>query len=95
MTEFHHHPDGIIYLRGDGEAYAATLDSFTADLASCGLPAYDGLPAGTRERRYLGAGAHFLYTADTQEDGGDWPAGDAYLAALTDLRVVAAQRGAT
>lgn len=94
MPEFHHHPDGIIYLRADGEIYAGTLEQFAADLAVCGLPAYGGLPDGIRERRYVGELFHALYTADSQLDGGDWPEGDLYLAARADLLAAAALRGA-
>lgn len=94
MAEFHHHPDGIVYLRGDGETYAAPLDDFAADLAARGLPAYAGLPQGSRERRYLPGRLHALFTADTQQAGDAWPDGELYLNALADLLAARAARGA-
>lgn len=90
MAEFHHHPDGIIYLRAEGETYAGSLDRFAAAVAARGLPAYGGLPDGIRERRYVVGAFHALYTADSQLDGGDWPHGDLYLAACVQL--IAADR---
>lgn len=92
MAEFHHHPDGIVYLRGGGADYSATLADFAADLAACGLPAYAGLPDGFRERRYLGGGLHAVYTADSQTEGGAWPEGETYLLAHADLVAAATLR---
>lgn len=94
MAEFHHHPDGIVYLRGEGVFYGAALSDFGADCAACGVPAYAGLPAGARERRYLPGRFHALYTADTQIAGGDWPDGDLYLAAIVTLAAAQAAREA-
>lgn len=94
MAEFHHHPDGVIYLRADGETYAATPELFAADLAVCGLPVYAGLPDGIRERRYVGGAFHAVYTSDSQLDGGDWPDGDLYLAGRADLLAATALRTA-
>lgn len=94
MAEFHHHPDGIVYLRGKEGFYGATLSDFGADCAACGVPAYAGLPAGARERRYLPDRFHAVYTADTQMAGGDWPEGDLYLASLVALMAAQAAREA-
>jgi len=92
MAEFHHHPDGIIYVRTEAAVYAASLAEFGEDLAACGLPPYAGLPDGTRERRYLPGLLHAVYTADTQMDAGPWPDGDAYLAAVAQLLAAQAER---
>ncbi|MGE5476573.1 MAG: hypothetical protein ACM3Q1_07965 [Bacteroidales bacterium] len=94
MAEFHHHPDGVIYLRSDAGIYAASPEDFSADLAACGLPPYAGLPAGFRERRYLPGILHAVYSADSQDGGGDWPEGERYLAAQPQLMAAAARRAA-
>lgn len=93
MAEFHHHPDGIIYLREGGAEYSAPLADFAVDLVACGLPAYAGLPDGFRERRYQSGGFHALYTGDSQTEGGVWPEGETYLSANADLGAAAARRG--
>jgi hypothetical protein len=92
MAEFHHHPDGIVYVRAEGICYAAPLAQFEADAASCALPPYAGLPPGLRERRYLAGGTHLLFTDDSQLAGGPWPEGEAYVAAVRDLDAAAARR---
>ncbi|HLO77116.1 MAG TPA: hypothetical protein VK196_11740 [Magnetospirillum sp.] len=92
MALFQHHPDGIIYMRGECGAYAASLAEFLADLETCGLPPYAGLPDGYRERRYLPGVLHALYTADSQDGGGQWGEGDAYIAAIAELSAAAACR---
>lgn len=85
MAEFHHHPDGIIYVRTEAAVYAASLAEFGEDLAACGLPPYVGLPPGYRERRYSPGVIRALYTADSQHADEDWTDGDAYLAAANAL----------
>lgn len=85
MGEFHHHPDGIVYLRAGEIVYAASLAEFRNDLAACGLPPYAGLPPGYRERRYSPGAVRALYTADSQHPDTGWTDGDAYLAACAVL----------
>lgn len=94
MTEFHHHPDDVVYLRGEGASYVEAPAGFRADCAACGLPAYAGLPEDVRERRYLPGRLHAVYTANTQAAGGDWPEGDLYLAAVAALAAAQAAREA-
>jgi len=93
MFEFHHHPDGLIYLRTEAATYVEDLPGFAADAAACGLPPYDTDLGGFRERRYEPGAFHRLYTADSQFPApADWPAGDAYLAAVDALVLAQAAR---
>lgn len=82
MNQFHHHPDGLLYMRTDSGIYAATVEQFELD---SGLP-YEGLPDGIKERRYTQGHSHIVMTdADTQV-GRDvpWEVGDRYLDLFSD-----------
>lgn len=84
---FHHHPDGIIILRGEDGAvlYAEPLAQFQADLREIGARPYEGLPAGARERRWEPRRHLIVAEGGLPEDGpADWPGG-VYLAAAEAL----------
>ncbi|HEX7126429.1 MAG TPA: hypothetical protein VF406_11775 [Thermodesulfobacteriota bacterium] len=92
-TWFHHHPDGLIVVRGDAGVYGADLATFAADCTALGLPAYEGVPVGMRERRYTPGQRHTLHDATSQYGAAiPWPAGDAYCTALPDLLAAQAAR---
>lgn len=82
MQNFHHHPDGLIYVRTDAGIYCDSVENFALDL---GQP-YPGLPEGFDERYYEPGVKHCLSTrtsAVPQELS--WPEGDAYIAAYDSL----------
>jgi len=89
MIEFHHHPDNVIYLRGQNGVYAADRATFDADLAALAVPVYSGLPAGRIERRYERGDAHvrhLLFDGVSQFAGEEpWVEGDAIVARYVDL----------
>lgn len=89
MPEFHQHPDGLIYVRGDLAIYCDTPDNFTADY---GAPA-PALPDGERERIYTQGDRHVICGkyGDTALEM-PWPEGDAIIAACATLVDRAAAR---
>lgn len=75
MANFHHHPDGWVYVRTDAGVYVDTPENFAADL---GQPYnFDG-----RERYYEPGARHFV---DHEPQPLDWSQGDAYIAACEAL----------
>jgi len=76
MSEFYHHPDGLIRIAG----LEMPLDQFLID-----VPGYS-LPAGIIGRHYIPNKRHFLYDGKSQFNGGLdkdtklWSEGDAYIA---------------
>jgi hypothetical protein len=73
--QFHHHPDGLVYVRGEGVVYCDTPQNFAADW---GHP-YEF--AG-RERIYEPGIRHFV---DNEPQPLEWAQGDAYIAGLPSL----------
>lgn len=82
MATFHHHPDGLIYVRGEGQTYCDTPQNFAAD---SGI-AYEFTG---RERIYEPVVRHFV---DDEPQPLDWPEGDAYIEALPALLAAQAAR---
>lgn len=80
--QFHHHPDGLIYLRTDHGVYEDTVEHFEQDAGS-----YSGLPPGMIERRYEPEQYHVLVSADYGQTGGvmPWTEGDGLLAAFEQI----------
>jgi len=88
MGEFHHHPDGLIYVRPDsGTIYGDTLANFQLDY---GQPA-PALPVGTDEQLYTQDIRHAYKRGGNVVDGGPrvYTWGDNCIAACASL--VAAQ----
>lgn len=88
--QFHHHPDGIMYIRdgAGGTLYAERSEDFADDLAAAGLPAYDGLPVGAYERVYKNdpAPRHLIRFEHGFDDAqAPWSFGDAVLARVAEL----------
>jgi hypothetical protein len=89
MAEYHHHPDGLIYVRAETAEYADTPENFALDY---GAPA-PALPEGERERIYTPGDRHVIcgrYGDIAQEM--PWPQGDAIIAACQTLVDRAASR---
>ncbi len=73
MAQFHHHPDGIVYVRGEvGRVYSDTAANFAKDFGEAST-----LPAGVIERFYdddKESGRHHLFDAGyNQVPGGERP----------------------
>lgn len=82
MATFHHHPDGLIYIRDGQGGYCDTIDNFILD---SGRP-YVGLPSGYIERYYEPKKTHYLSTGSSQQNQNlTWEIGDTYIAELADL----------
>jgi hypothetical protein len=80
MANFHHHPQGNIYIRTDSGVYCDTLSNFNADLASCEISPYAGLPQGCIERFYDPTGRKYVIEADYDQRGDDgFTDGDTYI----------------
>lgn len=89
MAEFHHHPDGLIYVRTALAEYADTPENFARDYGAP-VPA---LPEGERERIYTQGDRHVICGkyGDTALEM-PWPEGDAIIAAAATLVDRAAAR---
>lgn len=82
MATFHHHPDGLIYIRDDQTEYRDTVANFVSD---SGRP-YVGLPSGFIERFYDPGKTHYLSTGRNQANQNlTWEIGDTYIAELTQM----------
>lgn len=91
MAQYHHHPDGIIFIRTDAGTYFDSIDNFEIDLGA----QYPGLPSGFNERRYTPGIEHVLSNGSSAEPQPlAWPEGDAYIAAYDDLVAAKAAREA-
>jgi len=92
MIHFHHHPDGLIYIRGDDAIYMDTPENFAGDY---GKPA-PALPAGMVECIYEPAGRHVYFDAKQNahpvEGIADSVEHEAICAALEDLLAAQSQR---
>src|SRR5215831_2762213 len=91
MGEFHHHPDGLIFVRPtSGTAYGDTLANFATDY---GQPA-PALPTGADEQLYTQNVRHSYKKAGMVIDGGPrvWTWGDNAIAAVASLLAAQAAR---
>lgn len=83
MANFHHHPDGLIFVRGENETYSDTVENFAADFGHS-LP---DLPVGITERFYEPGVRHFLSNGidSFPLDELSWDYGDLALLSLPTL----------
>lgn len=82
MGEFHQHPDGHVYVRGDnGTHYVDSRDNFVKDFG-VELPP---LPAGADDHVYTQSKRHAYMGNGSVIDGGPmpWPEGDQIIGNLT------------
>ena len=99
MAQYHHHPDGLVYVRTPSVEYADTVANFALDGESVGTPV-PSLPPGIVERLYDDApegGRHALIDAKGNHvDSGPrpWAEGDAAIAAVAVLLEAQAKRRA-
>lgn len=83
MPEFHHHPDGLIFVRVDGkQVYVDAVENFNLD----GGFAYT---FSGRERLYSPGQRHFV---DNQPQPLEWAEGDMYIAVIDDLLLAQHER---
>lgn len=81
MPNFHHHPQGNIYIRTNNGVYCDSLENFNKDLLACGIESYTGLPADCVERFYEPSGRKYLIESDYDQRGDDsFTQGDVYIA---------------
>lgn len=91
LPNFHHHPDGIVYVRTASGVYADTPENFALDL---GL-SYRGLPTGYIERYYEPNVKHVLSNHLLSEPQPlVWEDGDFYIGKFNDLMTAKAAREA-
>jgi len=82
MPNFHHHPDGLIFIRTDAGIYRETVENFEADLGG----AYAGLPDGFSERMYEPDARHVLCDgAGAEPQPLKWGEGDGYIRSFDAL----------
>jgi hypothetical protein len=82
VATFHHHPDGMIYIRDAVLAYCDSISNLETD---SGRP-YAGLPDGFVERYYDPGRVHYFSTGRDQKNlGVSWEVGDTYIAELDVL----------
>lgn len=86
MPNFHQHPDGLIFVRGDEETYVDTVENFIADF---GQPLPE-LPPGLNERYYEPGIRHFCTNGldAFPQEGLSWPYGNLALSSLPALLAV-------
>jgi hypothetical protein len=83
MGEYHHHPDGTIYVRTAAGSYRDTPENLALDFGVAPSP----LPPGITERIYNQGARHALMNGHDVVDGGPmpWPEGDAVIAAFPQI----------
>lgn len=83
MTQFQHHPDGLIYVRGETQTYSDTVANFALDF---GQPE-PALPAGAISRDYNPGVCHSISDGTSVIAGGPmpWAFGDSAIAAVGAL----------
>ena len=97
MAQYHHHPDGLVYVRTPSAEYVDTVENFALDAGSIGMPA-PSLPPGIAERLYDNApegGRHALIDPKGNHiDSGarPWAEGDSAITAVAVLREAQAKR---
>ena len=90
--EFHHHPDGFVFIRNGGQnLYSAAIDGFNADALALGLNQYVP-PAGATEVIYDGVSRKIFDDRGQRGVSGAWADGDAYFAAVDRLKTKQAER---
>ncbi len=73
MATFHHHPDGLIYVRDGQTEYCDTVANFLTDSDR----PYVGLPSGVIERFYDPGKTHYFSTGRNQANQNlSWEVGD-------------------
>ena len=94
LPQFHHHPDGTIYIRTKGAEYADSLANFLLDVGSGNAP--EPLPAGADERLYIQRVSHALLNRQGLVDGGPmpWQYGDVAISLVEKIIAKQAQRRA-
>lgn len=83
--EFHHHPDGIIYVKNGIDVYQDTLENFTLDIAPL---KYDGLPQNCGERLFVPDKCHFTRcpaSIETIPRDLKWVEGSVYISMCKEL----------
>jgi len=92
MTQFHHHPDGLVYVRADNGIYVDTLENFATDYGRS-APA---LPDGMIECIYESGRRHVYFDAKQNAHALEGEAGcaehEAICAKLDDLLAAQSQR---
>ncbi len=82
MATFHHHPDGLIYVRNGEVVYCDSVANLEEDSGRN----YVGFPGGFIERYYDPGKTHYLSTGSSQtKQPLSWEIGDTYIAELADL----------
>ena len=69
MANFHHHPQGSIYIRTEAGVYCDTLENFNKDILTVGIAAYEGLPQDCIERFFDPNGKSYVIEADYDQRG--------------------------
>lgn len=92
MQQFHHHPDGLIFLRTDQGVYSGTPEQFAEDFGE----AAPALPPNCDERIYEPGARHALKNRQGMVAGGPrkWDFGDRAIAAISILLQKKADREA-
>ncbi len=77
LPNFHHHPDGLIYIRTDSGIYVDTIANFVLDSEQ----SYDNLPGIYIERYYEPGITHKLKTDSSESPQSlSWSIGDNHIA---------------
>lgn len=82
MGEFHQHPDGHVYVRGESATYMDSRKNFEADFGAT-LPE---LPPGADDHIYTQGKRHAYMGGGDIIDGGPmpWPEGDKIIARVSE-----------
>ena len=88
LPNFHHHPQGNIYIRTNSGVYNDTLANFNLDLKSIGAKPYAGLSELYKERYYEPNVKAYLIENDYDQVGDpDFNDGDLYISLCEQLQV--------
>lgn len=88
MTQYHRHPDNLIFIRTPNATYSDTVENFEADYGQ--VP---GLPEGFNEEFYEPGVRHFYANGnEAQPLPLEWGEGDLIIAALPALLDIQARR---
>jgi hypothetical protein len=94
MANFHHHPQGNIYIRTNSGVYLDTLENFNKDLLAVGIVAYEGLPQDCIERFFDPNGRKYVIEADYDQRGDEsFTSGDLYIEKYNELVIAKEARG--
>lgn len=87
LPNFHHHPQGNIYIRTASGIYNDTFQNFNTDLQSVGGRSYAGLPSDCIERYYEPNVKSYLIEADYDQRGDfGFSDGDYYISLVHQLK---------